>query len=82
MKKKTKKITKKPVKREQMSHLLVYVQDCSSRLKTFTSIKDLNNFVLNFTAETADNTDDNWIDFVVTNIAGDIHPYDSSIRID
>jgi hypothetical protein len=63
-------------------HLLVYVEGCCTKLKKFRTIKSLNDFVLEFQSEHFANTDDNWIDYAVTHIDGEILIYDETVAVE
>jgi hypothetical protein len=74
MKKKAKKTKKTP-----KFHLCVYVEDCGTKIKKFSTVKALNDFVLDFTAQYPDQREgDNWIDYVVTGVTGEIHVWEHS----
>lgn len=72
------KKSKKPAKKAKF-HLCVYVESCGTKIKKFSDIKALKKFILQFSAEYPNQQEgDNWIDYVVTNITGDIHVFDHS----
>ena len=58
-------------------HLVHYVEDCSSRLKKFSSFKAMKKFIIDFKAKHKD-ADDFWIDYAVTDITGAFIPLDNS----
>ena len=65
--KKTKKI--KPY------HLLVYSEDGAMKMRRFASEKELGEFVdifFKLHPDYADEDSDNWIDFAITNVIGDV----------
>ena len=53
-------------------HLVHYVKDCESRIRTYSSKKKLDNFVKKFKTN-----DDNWIDFTITDINGNLNILDT-----
>lgn len=60
-------------------HLCVYVEDCGTKIKKFSTLKALNDFILDFTAQHPNQSEgDNWIDYVVTNVTGQIHLWEHS----
>lgn len=66
-------------KKNKKFHLVAYVEGCSSKIRKFTTVKAMNEFILEFTAEFPDQkTGDNWIDFVVTHVDGAIHVFENS----
>lgn len=46
-------------------HLLVYVENCSTRIKKFHSDRSMKTFITKFLNRTKSYRDDNWIDFTV-----------------
>ena len=63
-------------------HLLVYVQDCCTRMKKFKDIGDMQKFVDRFHKQHKSNLQDNWVDYFVTDIAGTVVIVDDSLRMD
>lgn len=56
-------------------HLLAYVENSSSRLKKFNSLKALNKFVHDFNKKYPDHLavqTGYWIDYCITGITGDV----------
>ena len=82
--KKTKKLTK-TTKTEKEYHLLMYVEDCQSKIKKFNSTKKMGEFIDQFLKDNPDyasNLSDNWIDYTVTNITGDVHFFTDSMKVE
>lgn len=78
-----KKQQKSIKKQSKPYHLLRYVEDCSPKTKLFKSLKSLNLFIYDFQAEYGiESRGDNWIDYSVTNITGDVHIYDPSAALE
>lgn len=72
-------------KRPEPYHLLVYVEGCGTKLKKFNSLPAMKGFITKFKKKHPDNnrSGDNWIDYTVTNIAGNIEiDPDSCLRLD
>lgn len=64
-------------------HLLHYVEGCSPRTKKFKTLKALKQFILDFQRNYGINPrGDNWLDYSVTNITGDVQVYDPSVRLE
>lgn len=63
-------------------HLLVYSENCSIKLKKFSTIKAMDKFIEDFLHEHPDYAvGDNWIDYKVTNVTGEVTIYDSSVSL-
>lgn len=58
-------------------HLLHYVENCSSKLKEFKTLKALDSFVASFQKKHK-GSDDFWIDYAVTGVTGKLVPLDES----
>lgn len=55
-------------------HALVYVENCTPKIKKFKTLRALKTFVTKFENKypDPDKTGDNWIDYHVTNIEGEV----------
>lgn len=60
------------MKKGKKFHVLKYVENSAPKLKKFTTLKSLNEFILQFSAIYAASSEDNWVDFVITNVHGDV----------
>lgn len=64
-------------------HLLQYVEGSSPKTKLFKSLKALNEFTKKFQARYGiDFRGDNWLDYSVTNITGNVNIYDPSVTLE
>jgi len=60
-------------------HLLYYVVGCSPKMKKFNTINGLNTFIKEFKKTYPHQEQgDNWVDFYVTNITGEIVGLDTA----
>lgn len=84
---KKKKSIKKANKKSKNNtySLLLYVENNSPKLKKFSTNKELGEFIDDFNRKYPDymlNESDNWIDFCVTDIKGDIHFFCDGIEVE
>ena len=80
-KKKSKKSTKKP----QEYSLLLYVEENTSKLKKFSSNKEMGIFIDDFYKKHPDYLSpesDSWVDFAVTGIYGEIYHFTDGIEVE
>lgn len=63
-------------------HLLQYTENCSPKVRKFTSIKALENFVKNFNKKYDVSEGDNWIDYSVYNVTGELKVRDPSVIVE
>jgi hypothetical protein len=63
-------------------HLVHYVEQNSSRLKKFKTLKALKAFVHEFEKEHGRDGNDNWIDYAVTGITGSTLIYRESLEVE
>jgi hypothetical protein len=78
-----KKVNKSKSSKSSKFYLLDYVEGCTSKVKKFKTLKALNEFVLDFQAQYPNTREgDNWINYAVTNIAGEVIPYDNSVTVE
>jgi hypothetical protein len=73
----------KSPKKSKSKNLVLYVEDCSMKGKTFKDVKSMNAFIEAFNKkhdQTVEYRDD-WIELVVTNIQGDVTAVDDSLEI-
>lgn len=88
MKKKSeKKSTKKTktVKKNEPYHLLMYVDDCSPKIKRFENTKDMEKFVLEFQKENPDHLaveSGSWIDYAVFDVTGKVSFFTDGIKVE
>lgn len=79
---------KKPVKvknskKSKSKNLVLYVEDCCMKGKTFKDTKSMNSFIEAFNKkhdQTVEYRDD-WIELVVTGINGNVTPMDEALEI-
>lgn len=66
--------------RREPFHLLVFSETCQIKLKKFKSVSALRGFVTKFQKKypDKDRKGDNWIDYIVWNVAGDVEIVDPS----
>jgi hypothetical protein len=70
-------------KKSKKFHMVHYVEDCSAKIRTFRKLKDVTNFIDEFYDKYPDQENgDNWIECVVTGIAGSIFNFDPSIKVE
>lgn len=84
-KKANKKSDKKVSKNAKEYNILVYVEDCSIKIKKFDTAKEMGKFIDKFNKENPDYANpssDNWIDYCVTGITGDIHFFTDGITVE
>ena len=79
-KKKTVKV--KSPKKSKSKNLVLYVEDCSMKGKTFNDVKSMNSFINEFNKKYPNQGrpnyyGDDWIELVITDIKGKITPVDS-----
>ena len=75
--------TKKTVKKKKSYNLLMYVVDCSPRIKKFGSLKEMQTFIDDFNKKyPEEHYGDNWIDYVVTNVHGSVRMITSGISVE
>lgn len=82
MKKKSKV---KKIAKAKLYNLLVYVEDNSTKIKKFDTAEELGEFVDNFNKEYpdyADSSSDNWTDFAITDIQGEIYFFTDGIKVE
>lgn len=82
MKKKTKKSSKKSDTGPY--HLLMYVLNSSPKLKRFYAMEEMEIFINKFHKkypEVEAASSGYWIDFIVTNISGDVHFFTDGISV-
>lgn len=59
--------------KKEVYHLLVYVEGATQKTKTFKKVSSLISFITKFEKKYPKVAHrDNWIDFYITNIAGDL----------
>ena len=79
-----KKIKKNDNKNEEYS-LLHYVEGCSPKLKRFSSSKEMGKFVDEFYKKYPDYMEeysDNWVDFAITGIKGEVHFFTDGLAVE
>lgn len=85
MKKKTKNSVKKSGNKSgDVYHILMYVENCTPKIKKFKTTDELGKFVDAFNKQYPDyaSVDSGyWVDFCVTGIAGDIHFFTDGIEV-
>lgn len=77
------KPVKAKTKKSKSKTLVLYVEDCSLKGKTFSSSDSAYDFVEKFQKKYPynDGNGDNWIDLVVTDIKGRIVTIDPSMKV-
>lgn len=67
--------------REGHKNIISYVDDGISALKEFDSLAELNEFILVFTMANPDmdNSGGSWLNYVITDIAGEVHILDENV---
>ena len=78
MKKKTSKTTKP-------YHLLMYVLNCESKIKKFSTTDEMGKFIDKFNKkypEALASESGNWTDYAITDISGDVHFFTDSIEVE
>ncbi len=76
---------KKASKKNQEYSLLYYVERCSPKLKRFSSPKEMGEFIDAFYKKYTDYTDpysDNWIEFGITGIKGEVHFFTDGLEVE
>ena len=66
-------------------HLLVYIEDCSTKIKKFASTDDMGKFIDDFYKKYpnyADLGSDNWVDYAVTNVTGEVHFFTDGVGVE
>jgi len=85
-KKTTKKTIKKTVKKTTKSYnLLMYVENCTPKLKKFADMKDMQAFVEDFHKqypEAEASTSGYWVDYVITDIKGKVYFFTDGISLE
>lgn len=71
-------------KKSKSKHLVLYVEDCSMKGKTFKDVKSMNAFIDDFKSKypnPPEQYQDDWIELIVTDIKGEITCVDDSLEI-
>lgn len=78
-----KKNTKKSVNKD-VYHILMYVENCSPKMKKFKTTEELGKFVDTFNKKYPDYAamdSGYWTDFAITGITGDLHFFTDGIKV-
>lgn len=79
-----KKKAQRKSKVTKSKHLVLYVEDCSMKGKTFKDVKSMNAFIDDFKSKypnPPERYQDDWIELIVTDIKGEITCVDDSLEI-
>lgn len=79
------KMKKKVSKKGEPYHLLVYVLDSSSKIKRFDSTLEMGKFIDDFYKKYPDYLDtysDNWIDYTITGITGEVFFFTNGLEVE
>lgn len=68
------KPAKKPAK-AKTKNLVLYVENCTPKVKVFDAAIKAKNFVKEFNKKYAELREDNWADLIITDIRGDIKSF-------
>ena len=72
-------------KKSEVYDLLVYVEDCSQKIKRFDSSEKMGKFIDKFYKKHPDyasNNADNWIDYAITGVTGSVHFFTDGIEVE
>ena len=76
---------KKTTKKNKTYNALVYVEDASTKVRTFSTKEAMGKFMDTFLKEHPDYADkysDDWLDFAITDISGDITFFTDGMKVE
>jgi hypothetical protein len=75
----------KKSKRGEEYQLLVYIVKCETRIKKFATEKEMGQFIDGFLKEHPEYQEEyseNWIDFALTGVTGDVHFFTDGVAVE
>ncbi len=76
---------KKTTKAPKSYHLLVYVEDCTQKVKKFDSTKALDSFMAKFLKKyppSQPQYGDSWLDYSILDVTGSVNFFDKGMELE